>query len=340
MKATIKDVARVASVSPSTVSRALHDNPRISASMRQRIKEIAKELDFHPNLMARGLVSRQPRIVGVLFPGSAASSMGHPFYPAVLRGLGRVAGEKRYHMLLSTGSDSMDAEQAMQDLADSGFVSGIVVLAAQEGPMDELLLSLGLPVVEIGHPQNAEKRFYVDNDNVLAGYTATKYLVERGHRNVLFLGYDARFFVTVDRLRGYQKALNEAGVGTREPWIVPSRFIENTTDSELLSHIFNSSERPTAVVSMDDNLTIALIGFLASRGLGVPADVSVISFNNTQVGQYNTPALTSIDVDPERLGAKAMHLLLDVIKGRVQTPEHQEVPFQLVERDTVATLKG
>ena len=83
-KATIKDIARLAEVSPSTVSRALRDNPRISQAVRQRVRQVAADLDFHPNQMARSLVKRESRIVGVLFAESASASMGHPFYPAVL----------------------------------------------------------------------------------------------------------------------------------------------------------------------------------------------------------------------------------------------------------------
>ena len=87
MKATIKDVARVAGVSPSTVSRALHDSPRISEKVRERVKQAAKELDFHPNQMAKSLVSRKTRIVGIVFPGYVSKSLGNPFYPSLLQGL-------------------------------------------------------------------------------------------------------------------------------------------------------------------------------------------------------------------------------------------------------------
>ncbi len=336
MKATIKDVARQAGVSPSTVSRALQNNPRISEEVRLRIRQVAKALDFHPNQMARSLVSRKTRIVGVMFPGSAASSMGHPFYPAVLRGLGRVAGERGYHMLLSTGSENLTDAEAIRDLADSGYISGLLLLAAQNSPMEELLPSQTLPVVEIGHPPHGESRYYVDNDNVKAGYTATDYLLARGHRRILFLGYSSRFFVTVDRRKGYEQALAARGIPLRPEWVVPSRFLENTTDNELLEKIFRADNRPTAVVSMDDPLSIGLIGFLRALSLSVPQDVSILSFNNTQAGQYASPALTSVDVDPALLGVHAMELLLDILQGTVTAPTHIEVPFQLIERDSVA----
>ncbi len=338
MKATIKDVARIAQVSPSTVSRALHNNPRISEEVRHRVQQVAKDLDFHPNQMARSLVSRKTRIVGVMFPGGAVNSMGHPFYPAVLQGLGSVAGKRRYHMLLSTGSENLSDEEAVRELADSGYVGGLLLLAAQNSPMEDLLPSQSLPVVEIGHPPDSDNRYYVDNDNVAAGRFTTEYLLERGHRRILFLGYSSRFIVTVDRRAGYEQALKDHAIKLNPQWVVPSRFIENTTDNELLERIFMAPDRPTAVVSMDDPLSIGLIGFLSSLGLRVPEDVSVISFNNTPAGQYAAPALTSVDVDPFLLGVTAMQLLLDIIKGKVTTPTHVEVPFRLMERDSVMAL--
>lgn len=228
-KSTIKDVARLAEVSPSTVSRALRDNHRISEEVRRRVRKVADELDFHPNQMARSLVKRETRIVGVLFAESASASMGHPFYPSVLQGLGKIAGEQRYHMLLSTGAENMSEEAAMRDLADSGFASGLICLATLTGPEGNVS-GIGLPIVEIGHPPDPEHSFYVDNDNVLAGYEATRYLLERGHRRILFLGFDGRFVMMVNRLKGFQKAMAEYGATVCEDWIVPVRMIENAPD--------------------------------------------------------------------------------------------------------------
>ena len=337
-KATIKDVARLAEVSPSTVSRALRDNPRISEEVRQRVRKVARELDFHPNQMARSLVKRETRIVGVLFAESASTSMGHPFYPAVLQGLGKVAGESRYHMLLSTGVEQMGEEAAMRDMADSGFASGLICLATLTAP-ESGTQSLGLPVVEIGHPIDPEHSYYVDNDNLRAGYVVTKYLLDRGHTRILFLGVDKRFFMMVNRLKGFRQAMAEAGVPVCEDWVVPARMIENTPDFTHLGEIFRAADRPTAVVSMDDPLSIGLCGFLQTLGLSVPADVSIVSFNNTQAGQYHSPALTTIDVHPRELGIHAMTLLINILKGNVEEPTHVDVPFTLVERDSVAPLR-
>ena len=113
-------------------------------------------------------------------------------------------------------------------------------------------------------------------------------------------------------------------------------MIENVPDFTRLESIFHGENPPTAVLSMDDPLSIGLSGFLLSLGLSVPADVSLVSFNNTQAGQYHTPALTSVDVHPRELGMRAAMLLLNILKGTVEAPTHVDVPFTLIERDSVA----
>lgn len=334
MKATIKDVARVAGVSPSTVSRALHNNPRISEEVRARVRHVARELDFHPNQMARSLVNRRTRIVGIVFPGNVSKNLGNPFYPLVLQGLGHTASERRYHMLLATGSEAVSSLEAARQLVDSGYVSGLVLLAAEDAPF----LELGVPVVVVGHPTDADTWCYVDNNNVAAGYAATRYLLERGHRRIMFMGYDKQFIFTADRRKGYEQALREADEPVRRDWIAPPGFLQNSLDSSELSALFRTEIRPTAAVCADDTLAIGLSGVLKSMGLGVPEDVSVISFNNTEAGRYHIPALTSFDVDPYSLGTCAMHLMLDMLSENEDKPTSIEVPFTLYERDSVATI--
>jgi len=335
MKVTIKDVAKAAGVSPSTVSRALHDNPRISEEMRKQIKKIAQEMDFHPNQMARSLVSRRSRIIGVVFPGENGESLNHSFYPSVLQGLGHVAGARHYHMLLGTGAEGDSIAEAVRQLTDSGYAEGLILLAAEDVPAAD---TAGLPIVTLGHPINAENGYYVDNDNVAAGKAATRYLLDRGHKRIALLGYDKQFMVTADRRSGYLEALEEAGLPSRPEDVVPSRYLYNTTDEKHLRSLFEGEDRPTAVVCMDDAQAITLCHMLSDMGLSVPEDVSLISYNDTPAGRLNNPPLTSINVDPYQLGQKAMELIITLVKHPETPPTGLIIPFAIVERESVRTI--
>lgn len=334
MKITIKDVAKAAGVSPSTVSRALHDNNRISPEVRQRVQQVAREMNFHPNQMARSLVNRKTRIVGIVFPGDVSQNLGNPFYPLVLQGLGHAAAEERYHLLLATGSESVSAAEAGERLVQSGYVNGLILLAAEDEPAHHM----DVPVVVIGHPVESTSRFFVDNNNVKAGYAAARCLIENGHRRIVFLGFDRRFIFTVDRRRGYEQALREAGIPLREDWVLPGSFLHSPADPEALRRIFLAPDAPTAAVCVDDALAIGLSGAIKQIGLNAPEDVSLVSFNNTEAGRWHKPALTSFDIDPYQLGVSAMKLMLDVLDGRAQESEAIEVPFTLMERESVRDL--
>lgn len=332
MKATIKDVAKAAGVSPSTVSRALHNSPRISPAMRETVQRIAREMDFHPNQMARSLVNRETRIIGIVFPDDAGMNLGNPFYPAVLQGLGHVASGERYQMLLITGSEDQSAAEAARAAMDSGYVSGLILLAAEDAPP----LEANVPVVVIGHPTDADKRCYVDNDNVQAGYEAAKHLLANGHRRIGLLGYDSRYVFTTDRRKGCRKALQEAGLTPNYEWLFSSGVCR--CERERLREAFSLPDRPTAMVCMDDMMAIELARTLREFGLRVPQDVSLVSFNNTEIGRYHQPMLTTFDVHPYQLGVKAMQLMLDVLCGKAEAPAAIDVPFTLIPRDSVADL--
>lgn len=329
MKATIKDIARMVGVSPSTVSRALHDNERISPAVRERVKQAAQELNFHPNLMARSLVSRQSRIIGVVFPESAGLNLRNPFYPEVLQGMGHSASLRRYQLLLLTGAPGVSVEETCRQAVAEGYVSGLILLTACDHlPVKEV------PVVTIGHPGDAEKRCWVDNNNVLAGHEAAAYLLARGHERMLFVGYDSGERFTADRLSGVRKALAEHGLPLPDPWVLPA-----DGDGAMLEHLLRQTPPPTAAVCVDDLTAIRLSQQLSAMGLSVPADLSLISFNNIEAGRWHIPPLTTFDVAPYQLGANAMNLILDLLDGEAPQATAVEVPFALVERESVATLK-
>ena len=335
MKVTIKDVAKASGVSPSTVSRALQNNTRISEAVRAHVQKVAQELDFHPNQMARSLVSRQSRIIGAVFPSDISMNLGNPFYPSLLQGMGHASSERRYHVLLITGSENLSAEEASRQAVDSGYVSGLIYLAAENEPQ----AAQRVPSVVIGHPANAWNRYSVDNNNVQAGYAATKHLLNHGHKHILLLGYNPRFMFTTDRRKGYELALQEAGLPIREDWIITSRPLYFPEESSALNSIFTAPNHPTAIVCMDDAQAIALCQALAQQGLHVPQDVSLISFNNTEASRYFDPPLSTIDVSPYQLGVHAMNLMLDILNEEVPESLAIEVPFMLIERKSVAHIE-
>lgn len=193
-------------------------------------------------------------------------------------------------------------------------------------------------MVVIGHPRDADQRCYVDNDNVQAGYEAARHLLEHGHSRIGLMGDDSRYMFTADRRKGCEKALAEAGLPLCGEWLFSARACRSQTERERLRMVFDAQNHPTAMVCMDDLMAIELSRTLDEWGLCVPRDVSLISFNNTELSRYHQPALTTFDVQPYQLGMHAMRLMLDMLKGAAAAPSAINVPFTLIPRHSVADL--
>ena len=333
MKSTIKDIARKAGVSPSTVSRVISGSNRISEETQKKIRAIMEEMHYRPNLLARSLVNRTTNAIGVFSATSAEISMKHPFFAEALRGMGTMAARSNMHLLVGTSASQEDDGRVVREMIDSGMIEGLILLSTlRDDPVAEQLHRHNFPFVVIGHPQHGERYHRVDSDNEKAGYMVTEYLLSRGHERICYLGVDHTLSVTCQRQAGFQAALKAAGIPVSPQVFLPNP-IHNGEDE--LPEALLAPNGPTAVVAQDDALAIWLISALTKTGRRVPEDVSIISFNNAAVSAYTSPPLTSVEVHPFLLGEQAMALLLDLIKEPGMPPAWVEVPVQLMERGSV-----
>ena len=333
MKSTIKDIARKAGVSPSTVSRVISGSNRISEETQMKIRAIMEEMHYRPNLLARSLVNRTTNAIGVFSATSAEVSMKHPFFAEALRGMGTMAARSSMHLLLGTSASQEEDGRVVREMIDSGMIEGLILLSTlRDDPVAEQLHRHNFPFVVIGHPRHGEKYHRVDSDNEKAGRMVTEYLLKRGHQRICYLGVDHTLSVTCQRQAGFEATLQSEFIP-----ISPDTFISNplNNDEEALPEALLAPGGPTAVVVQDDALAIWLIGALQKAGRRVPEDVSIISFNNAAVSAYTSPPLTSVEVHPFLLGEQAMTLLLDLIKNPDMAPTWVEVPVQLMERGSV-----
>jgi DNA-binding LacI/PurR family transcriptional regulator len=337
VKVTIKDIAREAGVSPSTVSRVMAGSARISDATAQRVRAAMERMRYQPNHLARSLAQRKTHIVGVVFPQAIDTSLEHPFYPEVLRGIGAVAAGRDYHILLANPAPGKDEAQIVRRLVYGGVVDGLILLASRvSDTVSEELLTHRVPFVVVGHPERDDTVHWVDNDNVYAGRMMTEYVIALGHRHIAFLGSAPDFRVTVERLQGYLGALSTAGIDCDPGMIIPSPFNEGQSDAERVAALFTSDNAPTAVVAGDDFLAIWLMGALARLGLRVPGDVSITGFNHVLAGRYTNPPLTTVDIGAYNLGKNAFSMLYEAMMDPAAPPRHALLPIQFVRGASVA----
>ena len=334
MAVTIKDVAKRAGVSPSTVSRVLSNHPRISKETAERVRRIMEEMGYHSNIMARSLVSNKTSTLGMILPRPAEELFQNHFFAENIRGLTTQASRSGYDVLMTAGSSEREELEAVTRLVKGRRVDGVILLQSRrDDPIIAFLKRENFPFVLIGRYPGDDSVFCVDNDNVQAAYDATLHLIAQGHERIGFVSGPCDLIVSQDRLDGYRKALAEHGLPMRPEWIVEGEFLQES-GYRAMSFFMNLPERPTALVVIDDIVTFGVLRGLAELGYRVPEDLALVSFNNLPLAELATPPLSSIDIGIYELGYMASQLLIRVIAGDRPAAPRVIVPHRLIVRQS------
>jgi DNA-binding LacI/PurR family transcriptional regulator len=340
MAITIKDVAKLANVAPSTVSRVIANNPRISERTKEKVREAMDELGYHPNFIARSLANQSTQVIGLVLPNSTDVFFQNPFFPTVLRGLSEGAHEKHYALQISTGKTEDEIFDGVVQMVQGGRVDGVILLYSRiEDRVLTYLRERKFPFVVIGKPfKDVEQITHVDNDNYKATKEATKYLLDLGHEQIGFIGGDLNFVVTIERLLGYEKALREAGIKSNDDFIIHSQFLREG-GQEAISKLLNLKNPPTALVVADDLMALGVLNTLSEMNISVPEDISILSFNNVLFSELSKPPLTSVDINIFELGYQAAKSLIQLLENPKEPVKRTIVPHELVKRQSCSINK-
>lgn len=334
MSVTLKDVAALAGVSPSTVSRVCKDNPSISRETKEKVRKAMEQLGYEPSgqLAGQDAVSRT---IGIILPPSPKESFENAFHLEVIRGISQFCNQHGYINTVITGQDENEILLALTNISKSGQVDGyIVTYSKQNDPIIDYLYSEGLLYVVIGKAHRfANQTVYIDNDNVLAGQEATEYLIAKGHTNIAYLGSDSNLIYSADRKAGYRLALLNSGITVEPDHIVELPLIpeENST---AVQELLSKEDRPTAILVSDDLFAVALERTCIEMGIVLPKDLSIISFNNSLFARLTSPQLTSIDINSIQLGIEAASQVINHIENPNLLATKIIVPHRLIERNS------
>lgn len=335
MAVTIKDVAALAGVSPSTVSRTCKNNPSISTETKEKVRKAMIELGYEANFQASNLASQYSRTIGIILPASAREVYENSFYMKTIRGISHYCNQRQYMTTIVTGQDEEEILKAIQSMSRSGKVDGFIVLySRKDDAVIDYLFSEGLLYILIGKAtQYTNQTLYIDNDNLLAGEEATEYLYQLGHRRIAYLGSDSSLIFSADRKSGYQLALTKHGLPVRPEYCVEVPNVSEN-DMEEISAMLLQEEPPTAIVVSDDILAVSLERVCLQNNVSIPNDLSIISFNNSLFARLTSPQLTSIDINSKQLGIEAASQMINHIENPNLAATKIIVPHQLVERDS------
>ncbi len=335
MAVTIKDIAKYAGVSPSTVSRVCNNNPSISKETRERVQKAIQELGYELPTSQDSQPAFVSRNIGVILPPSAQDAYENTFYLKALRGISQICNQRRTNTCIITGQDYEEVLQSTQMLHRSGRVDGFIILYSRKNDIViDYLCEHGLLYVIVGKPSDlAGQTICVDNDNLLASREATDYLYGLGHRRIGFIGGKTEFMHASDRRDGYQLSLLLHGLPIRNDYCVE---IEGTPSirSQNLIQLLQTPDRPTAFVVSDDILALTLERDCAQIGLSIPEDVSIIAFNNSLYAQLASPQLTAIDINSYSLGREAANQILNHTENPNLPATKVIVPHTIMERSS------
>jgi DNA-binding LacI/PurR family transcriptional regulator len=324
-KVTIRHVAERAGVSTSTVSRTLHNHPRISEETKRRVMQAVRELEYRTYLTQP---DEPVRTLGLVFPHGGEELFAHSFFVQVLRGISSYAQGCGFLTTFAFSSDQTGKLEFLEHYAASTSVRGVVLLSAhQHDPAIDLLCGTNTPFSVIGRPENPGDLLWVDNDNFHAMYDVVNRLMEQGARRIVFIGGLPHLNVTRDRLEGYRLALQNRGLELPIELIGYANEFTTSAGYRVMQGIL-THDRPDAIVATDDLLACGALDAVYLRGLDLPC----VGFNNSFEARHHSPPLSSVEIQPRELGRHAARLVIERIEGRAVAGNHVIVSTSFVQR--------
>ncbi|WP_040976989.1 substrate-binding domain-containing protein [Necropsobacter massiliensis] len=330
--ATMKDIARLAQVSTSTVSHVINNSRFVSDEIRDKVMRVVEQLNYTPSALARSLKVKQTQTIGML-----VTTSDNPFFAEVVAHVERYCNQHNYNLILcNTDDDESRLEKNLQTLMQKQ-VDGLLLMCT-ESRFRAKPLNLTVPCVIMDWwptELNADK---IHEDSQLGGYLATKCLLQHGHRHIAIITGSLNKQLARNRLAGYQQALAEFKIALRQEWIIESHF--NFDGGVLgMEKLLNLPHRPSALFASSDSIALGAYQTLWRHGLSVPRDMSVIGYDNINLAQYLAPPLSTIHQPKDLLAQSAVDTLLRRIKNPAQNYRTFTLRPTLILRHSIADAK-
>lgn len=323
---TLKEVAKRANVSTATVSKVISNKPYVSDATRARVMQAVEELGYVPNLAARALSKGRTNIVGVIFPYNYDHLFGDPFVMTLLEGIEAACTEEGYSILINTPRVPVAESAQYQRLLQTGYLDGVIVVESLPDAMvSRLAEEHGALWMAVGRRAARGEANTVQADSYVGTKAAAEYLIQLGHRQIGVIGLE---FPTLEdaatRLAGYRDAFTEAGLSFDAAPYVDGQFSVES-GYQAADILLRQTPRPTALLCLNDRMAMGAIQRAVSLGLRVPADVSVIGFDDIPRAAYFAPPLTTVRQPALNMGVVVARQLLYLINQRGHG-QHDDLP--------------
>jgi len=314
---TLKDLARKLRLSVSTVSRALRNVQDINPETKKQVLALAEELNYEPNFIAKSLVNKKTKVIGVVLPVIASS-----YFASAIGGMMEVADSLGYHIMFSQSDETIEKEEACIKRLISIRVDGILISVSKDTINPDLFLKVqqkGIPIVFFDRALDSVSATKVTVNQHQGAYLAVEHLIKKGYKKIAHLAGPSRLSIATERLNGYLDALKDNNIPINPHYIVHCEDFEHDA-LEKVQLLFGLENKPDAIFAVNDSSAIISIQYLQSLGYHIPDDVAVVGYNNDPISTIVNPALTTIMQPSYEVGKVATQLLIDEI-------ENEEKPF-------------
>lgn len=337
MAVTIKDIAKIAGVTHSTVSRALHGHPGIAPETVARITQIANDLGYIPSAVARGLKTNRSNAIGVI-----VSRIDDPFFGEILQGIEDVSHEAGYSLFVAASHRNNEREQVIVRAMGERRVDGLIVCSTHFGKEHERKIkSYGIPIVALDNQAMSDYQYSIYHDDFSGSQQATQHLLDLGHERIAYLGNEEAGRTTQERLDGFCQALKDAGVFVREEYIFHGPNGRPEGGVAGAQYFMDLDERPSAIVCFNDMMAIGVLSAMKDAGLRVPGDFSMVGFDNIAITAYSDPPITTFEQPKYQLGFSAAQMMMNLLDSSqdgipLPEPETRILTGRLVIRKSTA----
>jgi LacI family transcriptional regulator len=343
-----KEIAKLAGVSRSTVSRVVNNYTNVSNETKRKVAEIIKKYDYVPHASARTLAGKINKIIGVFIINITPSSEKFriyrniyfsPFTAAAID----YAGELGYNLLVSVINKNSDFEEARKLFYNKTIPGGIFVGANNDERKIFELIDSGYKIAIIDQEQDDDKtvgnHIVVNSDNLDGAYKATKHLIEYGHKEIAHICGDMNKFSGFKRLEGYKRAMSEAGLLIKKEYVVEGDFTEDS-GYECAKQILAGKNGITAIFASNDTMAVGAMRAIKEIGLKIPDDISIVGYDDIKIASYISPSLTTVRISILEIASIATGGLINFIENGINSSEYNTVSTELIVRESSKKIRG
>ncbi len=328
---TIKDLARMLGLHHTTVSKALRDHPDIKKETREKVKALARELDYHPNLVAQSFKRRTSKTIGVIVP-----SINVDFFSTVISAIEDVVYDAGYTITISQSNESLQREELNAKTMLASQVAGLIISVSRETKDISHLKSFetyGIPIIFFDRVIADAQAAKVVVDDYHAAFKLVEFMINRGYKDIAHIGATPTVSVSADRRRGYLDALHKHNISPNSVWITEGGFREADGYTHM-NAILKSPPWPRAVFAVNDLVAMGAYKAIKNHGIRIPDEMAVAGFGNLQLAEYLDPPLTTVAQEPVKMGQQCAQLLLKAIREPEKSIQSEKsiIPSTLIVR--------